>query len=159
MAKKKKEKQQLPFEIPDDVLQQIDNDPELLYLQQYNTMLDSARQQQFMNWAVQRYGDPMTVMMEMGAYDLMGAWDAGDMDKADSTGHFTDRWKKPNHITFSEDSNYYDPETMVNGTWIKTPVGMTFIPTQQTLQLYGRGRLQEYFKKHEPGVRLLIFDR
>ena len=55
-------------------------------------------------------------------YDLRGAWLAGD--RPDGEGHMTDRWKKPWHPTFSEESVYSRPGVQ-GGRW----EGETFVPS------------------------------
>lgn len=55
-------------------------------------------------------------------YDLRGAWLAGD--RPDGEGHMTDRWKKPWHPTFSEESVYSRPGVQ-GGRW----EGDTFVPS------------------------------
>tara|TARA_R110000787_G_scaffold279645_1_gene389863 strand:- start:13085 stop:19363 length:6279 start_codon:yes stop_codon:yes gene_type:complete len=44
--------------------------------------------------------------MDQGAYDIYGFWKSGDYENTDSDGHGSDRWKKPNHVTFSDESQY-----------------------------------------------------
>ena len=44
--------------------------------------------------------------MDQGAYDIYGFWKSGDYENTDSDGHGSDRWKKPNHVTFSNESQY-----------------------------------------------------
>jgi GH24 family phage-related lysozyme (muramidase) len=44
--------------------------------------------------------------MDKGAYDIQGFWKSGDYQNTDSDGHGSDRWKKPNHVTFSKQSKY-----------------------------------------------------
>ena len=45
-------------------------------------------------------------MMDEGAYDVRGFWKSGDWKGKDSSGHGSDKWKEPNHPTFSEESVY-----------------------------------------------------
>lgn len=44
--------------------------------------------------------------MDLGAYDVQGFWKSGDYKNTDSDGHGSDKWKKPNHPTFSNQSKY-----------------------------------------------------
>lgn len=48
-------------------------------------------------------------------YDLDGAYAAGESPVAD--GHWSDRFKKPNHETFSNESQYADYEPGKAGSW------------------------------------------
>lgn len=49
-------------------------------------------------------------------YDLRGAW-LENPKSISSTGHLTDKWKKPNHPTFSTDSKYSSFNNP-GGTWV-----------------------------------------
>lgn len=51
-------------------------------------------------------------------YDLRGAYKAGLLDNVEEGMHLPDTFKKPNHITFSKESKYYEPG-MWAGEWNK----------------------------------------
>jgi len=55
-------------------------------------------------------------------YDLHGAYLAGEQPAV--TGHLTDRFKKPNHPTFSQESQYSTPENQ-GGQWSQPASGVT----------------------------------
>jgi hypothetical protein len=53
---------------------------------------------------------------ETNDYDYRGAYLAGEGPA--SNGHFTDRYKKPNHATFSDESIYSGKDGNVGGHWV-----------------------------------------
>lgn len=69
-------------------------------------------------------------------YDLRGAW-LEDPNSITSSGHLTDKWKKPNHPTFSSESKY---STLSNpgGTWIEGESGgWSFVPSKRQISRAG----------------------
>lgn len=65
-------------------------------------------------------------------YDFRGAWLAGE--KPGASGHWTDRFKKPNHPTFSTESQYAQFAPGKAGTW----AGETYLPAVDVMALrYG----------------------
>lgn len=75
-----------------------------------------------------------------------------------SSAHFYDKYKKPNHITFSEES-IYSNENMKGGRWINKDGKTYFIPTDVNIKnAGGEDKLREYFKIHEPGIILSFPD-
>ena len=69
------------------------------------------------------------------------------------TGHLPDTYKKPNHITFSNESRYANGQ---GGEWIQTPNGWQFTPSEQTLNRYGKEKLKNYFLNYEPNSILNV---
>lgn len=66
----------------------------------YNTVLSGAEEQRFKQWK-QRYAPN-----DSGEdYDLRGAFKAG-LKPDPKSGHWPDTYKKPNHPTFSNESQY-----------------------------------------------------
>lgn len=84
-------------------------DIEMVFKNQYNTELNSDQLADFLLWAT-NWKNPYTGkgvnMNDEGTYDVRGFWKSGDWKNTDSRGHGSDRWKKPNHPTFSEESIY-----------------------------------------------------
>ena len=82
-------------------------------------------------------------------YDLRGAWWTGE--QADEGGHMTDRFKKPNHPTFSDQSQYSSPAAP-GGHWSDAGGGKSvFWASPHNLQQSGMAGLQHYFNQAEPG--------
>lgn len=112
---------------------------------QYNTYLTPEQEAQFQAQMADRLGD-------LYDYDLRGAWlaNAGQADN----GHYPDTYKKPNHPTFSQESQYSTPQ-MQGGTWSNVNGTDYFNPSMQNIINTGGARgLQEYFRRAEPTARL-----
>lgn len=85
----------------------------------YNTKLDEGEEDKFQDWKKENAPDDSGV-----DYDLRGAYKA-DMQKDPESGHMGDRFKKPNHPTFSDESQYATGENRGRaGHW----VGNEFVP-------------------------------
>ena len=89
-------------------------------------------------------------------YDARGAWrelEVGTMKRAEN-GHIGDKYKKPNHKTFSNESIYSGVDGYEGGRWVKDRDGkyVAFIPGRTNL--YTRKELERYFKEREPEIRL-----
>lgn len=80
------------------------------YSDLYNTQLSDEEEQQYQAWAKQIGHE-----RDIYDYDLRGAWKAGAAQA--ENGHFPDTFKKPNHHTFSEESQYADGKRNVGGRW------------------------------------------
>lgn len=118
---------------------------------QYNTQLTPDEQQQFQAWGANQPRDPMA---EMQDYDLQGWWKANPgVDLND--GHLTDKWKKPNHPTFSDQSMYHGVDGNEGGSWIKNDNGkFTFVPGRTNYDNHPVSKMQDYFQRVEPGNTL-----
>ena len=114
------------------------------YSDLYNTKLTPAQEQQFRSDMADRLGD-------LSDYDLRGAWLADAQSAAN--GHLPDTWKKPNHPTFSVESQYSN-KYMPGGKWLEGPGGTVFVPSELTLSLYGADNLKSYFAAREPDTFL-----
>lgn len=87
---------------------------------QYDTQLDSSKEQAYQKW---KQTLPKNLQYE-GDYDLRGFYkDNPNFNVANPEQHLTDKYKKPNHPTFSVESKYYK-EGMPAGTWD----GDTYVP-------------------------------
>lgn len=75
---------------------------------------------------------------------------ASDRIFNDARGHFPDTYKKPNHPTFSNQSQYNGQDGMYGGTWGKEGEQHTFTPGPANTHWRPLSRLQEYFKNEEP---------
>jgi hypothetical protein len=87
-------------------------------------------------------------------YDLAGAYlDSVGMS---GNGHFTDQFKRPNHITFSDQSQYSSPENH-GGTWDE--IFGTYTPGAANLRYRTSDDIARYIKEREPGTRYMPLDR
>ena len=80
------------------------------FTEKYNTALTVAEEKRFQTW-VKSAGKEK----DLYDYDMRGAWKAGETANGE-TGHWTDKYKKPNHPTFSVESQYSTSENP-GGTW------------------------------------------
>ena len=120
------------------------DDPEMLYYNKYNTSLTSEEKIQYDQWLKQVSEEQKRdVSMDRGTYDLQGYWKNDRTTDAD--GHGSDKWKKPNHPKFSNESIYNGAEGFYGGRW----EGNAFQPSKQTVDLYGEDSLNRYFS-NEP---------
>jgi len=87
-------------------------------------------------------------------YDLQGAFKAG-LKPDPQRGHFPDTFKKPNHPTFSTESQYSKGDT-VGGKWDTRDGKDVFIPSQYNLKTTPPDKLKAYFQKVEPEAILDI---
>ena len=120
----------------------------------YNTELSPDDEKRFRAWAMENGRE-----RDVYDYDLRGAWKellSGEMKEADN-GHLGDKYKKPNHPTFSDQSIYSGKNGNVGGKWDTTENGKTrFTPSATNLRNMSVEELKDYFRKIEPGVVLDI---
>lgn len=89
---------------------------------------------------------------EAETYDIKGAFLAGE--KPDEYGHMTDRYKKPNHPTFSTDSQYHGRDGEEGGTW--DDKSRTFMPGKSNTKYRKPEDLKKFFAwaEHPTGWKL-----
>lgn len=87
-------------------------------------------------------------------YDMRGWYKAHpDTDPNAEGVHYPDTFKKPNHPTFSDQSQY-STDDQKGGTWGNDNGKDFFIPSDHNLRNMSKEDLQNYFKKVEPDVEL-----
>lgn len=147
----------LQLSLTNKIRGEIGKDPELQYVSNYNTGLTKPEFDKFWGWASKKYGNQESVLYNMGAYDLQGAWKSGDVFNLDARGHGGDKWKKPNHMSFSTISKYHDGKTNIGGEWGKNPTtGRDYYkPSQQVIKRYGADYMKDYFLREEKDVDLI----
>lgn len=87
-------------------------------------------------------------------YDLRGAF----LDNAQeaANGHLTDKFKKPNHMTFSDDSQYSNTSNM-GGQWVGSDkTGWAFYASPYNLSQHNSAQMRDYFDQAEPDAGLLL---
>lgn len=94
----------------------------------YDTVIPKEREAEYLAW---RATLPKPLQYE-GDYDLRGYWMDPDTKKTAVTGdHFIDKYKKPNHPTFSVESKYaVGADANLAGTWN----GETYIPNPNAIR-------------------------
>lgn len=115
---------------------------------QFNTELTDAEEQAFQEWA---YRTGRTADVE--DYDLRGAWKRGFRAKPGQ--HGVDTFKKPNHPTFSRESQYSTPQR-TGGDWVKAPDGTwLYFASPENMNHQSAEQLRNYFSEAEPGNRVI----
>lgn len=116
---------------------------------QYNTKLSTEDEAKFQQWVAQTGRDG-----DLRDYDLRGAWKS-DAQQA-SNGHLPDTWKKPNHPTFSDESQYSTKDSP-GGKWKEEKGGRwSFTPSAVNLRNLGVAGLKQYFQQSEPDSDLIL---
>jgi hypothetical protein len=114
--------------------------------QKHNTYLPPDQEAKFRDYAEKsgRVGD-------LEDYDLRGYYAAvqGRMEN----GHLPDTYKKPNHPTFSSESQYNGAEGLFGGSWVPTPVDGVNVYQAQPTNTYPN--LEGYFREVEPSSILI----
>lgn len=119
------------------------------FTDQYNTQLTPEEEREFQAWAKAEGRE-----RDVFNYDLRGAWKelkSGTMSE-DARGHLGDKYKKPNHPTFS-DQSIYSTEENRGGHWSVENGQDVFVPGRE-LSAAEANYLQRYFAEREPGVQL-----
>lgn len=90
------------------------------YKDAYNTPLTDDEQAHYDIWYPIAVDSKLINPMDHGVYDIPGFWKSGEWKRKDSRGHGTDTFKKPNHITFSNESKWSSQQggsPFEGGTW------------------------------------------
>ena len=131
--------------------------------QNYNTPLSAGNEARFQNWmAMQSKARGRDMSGDLENYDLKGYWVGGGYGDT-GKGHMPDTYKKPNHVSFSDESKYSgtaDPwgGKFQGGRWIGDDQnGWSYQPSDQMMKrTHTRNQLQQYFADNEPDVMLLM---
>lgn len=116
----------------------------------YETPLTPEEEPKFQEWKAKNAPN------DTGAdYDLRGAFKA-DITPDPERGHLPDTFKKPNHPTFSDQSQYHGMDDNVGGTWGNVDGQDTFTPGATNLKNHTPEELGNYFKEVEPNAKLLL---
>jgi hypothetical protein len=122
----------------------------------YNTQLTPQQQVMYEQWRAKLTPD----LQNARDYDLQGAYLAGVHPSANE--HLPDKFKKPNHPTFSNQSIYSTPRFGTQGgQWKQIPGGTQgqqrweFIPGPTNAQIWPQAALQQYMQANEKGNILL----
>ncbi len=120
----------------------------------YNTPLGLADALAYREWlAGQSAAAGRDLSRDVADYDLAGAFKAGLAPGAN--GHWVDTFKKPNHPTFSDQSQYHGQDGHQGGTWTQLGGQWVFTPTPTNLaNMGGPQGLQRYFDQGDPNVVL-----
>lgn len=114
----------------------------------YNTQLSPEREAAFQKWVKANNREA-----DLADYDLRG-WFSAD-GNISGNGHFSDKYKKPNHPTFSNQSIYHGVAGNIGGSWGEKDNHYTFTPSSTNLANLGRKGLEQYFSRVEPDAKIL----
>ena len=120
---------------------------------QYNTPLNAAEKKAYQKWLLTL----PDYQRNARDYDLQGAFKSGAATA--ENGHFPDTFKKPNHPTFSAESQYHGADGYVGGNWAALPnEKWQFTPGVSSARkpMWSPAELQAYFARVEPGNVLSI---
>lgn len=120
------------------------------------TKLSPEDETKFRGWADAWTGG--TTDQQLQDYDLRGAWQgvmSGEIKPGENK-HLPDKFKKPNHITFSDDSQYATQD-MDPGKWREDESGKwTFTVGRENLKHHTIDEIKSYFSKYEKDAKLII---
>jgi len=132
------------------------------YSARFNTQLSPSEESTYQAWAAAN-----NRTKDVYDYDMRGAWrelQSGSM-QVGSDGHIGDKYKKPNHPTFSQESQYSRAGRQ-GGRWkdsgARTADGepiFDFEPAPQNAKNMGPKSLNEYFSKYEKGKVLGVLGK
>lgn len=140
----------MPFNQPDE--QQLAQDmlPLADMTDSYNTPLSPQEEQQFQEWAGKH-----NKLKDLYDYDMRGFWK--NKEGFNERGHGPDTYKKPNHPTFSDQSQYHGVDGHQGGQWTGSDEkGWTFTPGPTNYDYRSSEDMQNYFKQFEPGTNLQL---
>jgi len=124
----------------------------------FNTQLTPEQEKEFQSWLKEESKrQRRDISFDLEDYDIRGFW--LNKEKTDSRGHRPDKWKKPNHPTFSSESVYHNTANeifggkWVGGVWKEN----SFTPSREMLKhTHTVDFLKSYFKKFETGAKLVL---
>lgn len=116
----------------------------------YTTYLTPDQEAEYNQW---RSSLPKNLQNDAD-YDLRGAF--LQSVKADGRAHMTDKFKKPNHITFSSESQYSGALSQ-GGKWVDDGRGgYVFWASPTNLEYNQPSALASYFKQYEKGNTVVL---
>lgn len=119
----------------------------------YDTKLPGPAEQAFQQWKSKL---PKNLQGESD-YDLRGAFLANAQQAAN--GHMGDQFKKPNHMTFSDESQYSRPDAP-GGHWGDAGGGkFNFWASPENVAQHGITDLTNYFNQYEPDSTVIFPSR
>lgn len=117
----------------------------------YNTPLPDDKVEAYNAWRARL----PKALQYSGNYDLQGYFlEHGAEDKKPGE-HMNDKYKKPNHPSFSSESMYSGTGDVSGGVWGgDEKTGWTFTPSKYNRSLRTDQQILDYFKTGDPGVRV-----
>jgi len=124
---------------------------------QYNTALSPDDERSFQLWVNdQSQKTGRNIANDSYDYDLRGWWKQNGSQPL-SDDHLVDTFKKPNHPTFSDQSQYHGVGGNYGGTWNTNADGSySFVPGRTNLTMFHPDELRDYFGRVERGNNLIL---
>jgi len=116
----------------------------------YDTTLKGDKIQGYRDWANASGKNPE---LEEKDYDLRGFY-LEHPEPMKPGEHGIDKFKKPSHPTFSDESKYSGTGSARGGRWITKRDGTHFIPGPTNMRNFTYQQLREYFENYEPEAHL-----
>ena len=133
------------------------NDMRGMFKDSFNTEIPPELMPDFEKWVEKESKvKGRDVKRDLEDYDLQGYWLETGGKGNDERGHGPDKFKKPNHPTFSTDSKYHGKDFQ-GGTWKTDESGKSeFVASPHNIKNLGRSGLSSYFDKYERGTKLSL---
>ena len=123
------------------------------FTDKYNTKLTPEQESAFQLWAtVMSNKLGRNILNDLYDYDMKGAFLEGLTPNGDL--HWDDKFKKPNHKTFSNQSIYHGIDGYYGGEWSKDSNGNVTYSVSPT-NMFSKQELQDYMNRAEAGVSLV----
>jgi hypothetical protein len=145
----KKTEKPIPFKSPD-------------FTSSFNSKMNEQEGSDFKMWLMDEFKDTgKDWKKDMADYDVQGFFKAGETLRG---GHGTDKYKKPSHPTFSNESIYSGSRTpdgkgqYIGGQWGREGDRDTYTPHQSMFDngTHNKDIMQKYFDAEEEGNRLIL---
>lgn len=119
----------------------------------YETKLSDKEEEKFQKWIEGRTNAAGGQLVDdLPDYDVRGWWKSGAATA--ENGHGSDKWKKPSHPTFSDESIYHGVGGHEGGSWKKDDGKWTFTPGKTNIE-NGIDRTRDYLRESDPDVTLV----
>lgn len=152
------------YSLPETIVNNAYRDPRD-FTDRYNTPLTPQEEAGYRTWLTTVHPRQRNTY----DYDLQGYYKAArdSIDPSrfklavDPEGnlHFDDRFKKPNHHTFSKDSMYSGRDGFMGGEWIQLRNGKNYKFIADPSNMWNQQELRDYFRINEPNNILAFKQR
>lgn len=118
------------------------------------TQLSDLDEQKYQQWRQKLPGS----LKNDADYDLRGQFKENPNVQPSANLHFKDTYKRPNHITFSDESRYHDPSNgIIGGHWGRVGGKDVFYASGLNVKNAGGvDKLKSYFTNYEPTIKLVL---
>lgn len=120
----------------------------------YDTELSDEDEKKYQGWVKgKKNAAGGNIEDDTEDYDVRGWWKEGA--ETAENGHGTDKYKKPSHPTFSNESKYHGVDGHEGGEWKKGDGDKwTFKPGKTNIK-NGLDRTRDYLKESDPDVTMI----